>query len=175
MIVTNNKEWADKARYLTTQAKDDPIESIHHEIGYNYRLTNVQAAIGMAQAECLEEYIETKRKIAQRYCEGLTDIAGITLPREEKWARSIYWLYTILVNRNQRGLTSRSLLRKFSEIGIQTRPLWYPLHHLKPFKDCYAYCIEVADDLHNRALSLPSSVGLEENCQQRVIDIIREA
>lgn len=173
MIVTNNKGWADKARYLTTQAKDDPIESIHHEIGYNYRLTNIQAAIGMAQMECLEECIETKRKIAQRYCEGLTDVEGIILPKEEKWARSIYWLYTVLIDENQSGLTSRSLLKKFSEIRIQTRPLWCPLHHLRPFKDCYAHRIEVADDLYAQALSLPSSVGLEEGSQQKVINVIR--
>jgi hypothetical protein len=82
MIVTNRAEWASYARYLTTQAKDDPLEYIHHQIGYNYRLTNLQAALGCAQMEKLEEFIRRKRIIAANYHAHLADLAGIRLPAE---------------------------------------------------------------------------------------------
>ena len=81
MIVTNNAEWAERARYLTTQAKDDPIEYVHNDIGYNYRLTNVLAAIGCAQMEQLDSYVKAKRRIAKRYQESLSSLPGITNTR----------------------------------------------------------------------------------------------
>ena len=174
MIVTNKADWAEKARYLTTQAKDDPIESVHNEIGYNYRMTNIQAAMGVAQLELLPDYIETKRAIAARYHTGLSGAAGIVLPQEQPWARSIYWLYTILIDDAVRETTSRRLMERLAAAGIQSRPLWCPLPRLRPFCDCYAYEITVADRLYRQALSLPSSVGLQGGDQDRIIQLIRE-
>ena len=174
MIVTNNKSWAEKARYLTTQAKDDQIESIHHEIGYNYRLTNIQAAMGMAQMECLEEYIKIKRAIAGCYTRALVEVKGITPPIKAAWAESAFWLYTILVNEKNYGKSSRELLKELRNAGIESRPFWHPLHLLKPFKDCYAHKIEIANRLYNEGLSLPSSVGIKQEDQERVIHVIKK-
>lgn len=174
MLLTDNQKWVDKARYLITQAKDDSLEYIHNEIGYNYRLTNIQAAMGLAQMECLEEYIAKKRCIAQRYNEGLNNISGIMLPVEAEWAKSIYWLYTILVDADKYGVNSRKLLHKLKSMNIQTRPFWHPIHTLKPFKQCYAYKIEVVDELYQNALSLPSSVGLKWQEQDKVVETIRK-
>lgn len=173
MIVTDNEEWARKAKYLTTQAKDDPVEYVHNEIGYNYRLTNIQAAMGCAQLEQLDSYIAAKRRIAARYSEGLGDIPGISLPASAEWAESIFWLYTILVDPGAFGMGSRDLLRRSQDARIQSRPFWHPLHTLKPFERCIAYRVEVADWLYRDGLSLPSSVGLRQEEQNQVIDVIR--
>jgi len=174
MLVTDNKSWADRARYLTTQAKDDPIEYVHHEVGYNYRLTNIQAAVGVAQMEVLDEYVRVKRGIAERYAKGLADVPGLTLPAEAPWAFSTFWLYTVLVDEARYGVDSRALQRALAERNIQTRPLWAPIHAQRPYRDCQTYRIEVTERLYRDALSLPCSVGLSQADQQRVIDALRE-
>jgi perosamine synthetase len=172
MLVTNNKKWAEQARYLTTQAKDDPIEYIHSEIGYNYRLTNIQAALGLAQMEKLDSYVKIKRSLAKRYDQALSKIEGIELPKEASWAKSTYWLYTILVDKKVYGMDCRTLMHALTKKGIQSRPLWHPLQSLKPFKDCYGHDISVANDLYKRALSIPSSVGLTLKEQTLIIEAI---
>lgn len=172
MIVTDNPQWAERARYLTTQAKDNAVEFIHKEIGYNFRLSSIQAAMGVAQMEMLDDYIAAKRSIAQRYREGLKDIAGITLPVQAVWAESIFWLYTVLIDEQEFGMSSRNVLRALADLGIQARPLWHPLHSLKPFESCFAYKIEVADKLYRDGLSLPCSVGLSQEDQCKVIEAL---
>jgi perosamine synthetase len=173
MIVTDDDELAAYARYLTTQAKDDPLEYIHGEIGYNYRLTNVLAALGVAQLEGIEAYLAAKRRIANRYQAELGDVPGITLPKQAEWAGHTFWLYTLLVEEQECGLDSRALLRALAERRIQTRPLWHPIHSLKPYRDCQAYQVQVVDWLYRRALSIPCSVGLGDEEQARVISGIR--
>ncbi len=175
MIVTDNREWADRARYLTTQAKDDPIEYVHDEVGFNYRLTNVQAAMGCAQLEDIEDRLAAKRAIAEAYSEGLADVEGVTLPEEAGWASSAWWLYTVLVDRAAFGLDSRAVLRSLGDAGIQTRPLWQPLHLSSAHADSQGRRCEVAERLHRDALSLPSSVGLTPGEQQRVIEELKRS
>jgi len=174
MINTDNEAWAQKAKYLTTQAKDDPIEYVHHEIGYNYRLTNLQAAVGVAQMENLDEYVRIKREIAGRYAKGLADVPGLTPPKEAPWALSTFWLYTVLVDEARYGMDSRALQRALAERNIQSRPLWAPIHTQRPYRDCQAYRIETTDRLYRDALSLPCSVGLTQADQERVIAAVRE-
>lgn len=175
MIVTDNEVWARKAKYLTVQAKDDPVEFIHNEIGYNYRLTNIQAAMGVAQMEKLDEYIAAKRRVAEAYTKALNDVPGITPIREAPWAFSIFWLYTVLVDEQDYGVTSRVLLRQLGEAGIQARPLWQPIHRSVPHHENQITRCHVADRLHERALSLPCSVGLNQADQQRVIEVLRKS
>lgn len=174
MIVTDNAEWARRAKYLTTQAKDDPIEFNHENIGYNYRLANIQAALGCARLEQLPEYIASKRRIAEVYTEALADLPGLKPMREAGWAFSIFWMYTILVDGNRYGMGSRSLLDHFADAGIQARPLWRPIYSLSPYRCCQSYRVEVADQLYAMALALPSSVGLTPEQQQRVIGILAQ-
>ena len=172
-IVTSNPHWAAKAKYLTTQAKDDPIEFVHGEIGYNYRLTNIQAAMGCAQLEVLGEYIRKKLAIASRYERALRGMPGITLMPQAPWAQSIFWLYTILVEETQFGQNARAILQELARKGIQSRPLWQPMHRSPVHRDCEAFHCETADWLHARALSLPCSVGLAESDQNYVIESLR--
>lgn len=162
MIVTDNKEWAEKARYLTTQAKDDPLEYIHKEIGYNYRLIKIQAAMGVAQLEQLDDFVEKKRENVKRYDGKLEKIPGVEPPKEASWAHSTYWLYTILVDENKYGIGSRELMENFRGSGIQVRPFWHPIHSLKLYKETFNYEIELADHLYKKGLNIPQSVGLSE-------------
>jgi perosamine synthetase len=168
-IVTSNAEWAARAKYLTTQAKDDQVEFVHGAIGYNYRLTNIQAALGCAQMEMLREYIEKKQMIASRYELGLKHVPGITTMPQAPWAESIFWLYTILVDEKQFGMNARTVLTELETRGIQTRPLWQPMHRSPVHRNCEAFYCESADWIHARALSLPCSVGLTESDQDYVI------
>jgi len=174
MLVTNNAEFAEKARYLSQQAKDDPIEYIHNEIGYNYRLTNIQAAMGCAQLEQLDSYVGKKREIASFYTEHLKDVPGVRCPEEAIWARSTFWLYTILIDEKKYGMSSRELLKKLQEEKIQTRPLWHPLHKLKPFKNEFAYFPDTAEHLCCEALSIPCSVSLDAVSMHRIATSIKK-
>ena len=175
MVVTNNSEYADRARYLTTQAKDDPVEYVHDEIGYNYRLTNLQAAMGCAQLEDVEERLAAKRSIARAYDEAFHGVSGITPMAEAPWASSAFWMYTILVDEGDFGMDSRRLLGLLDRSGIQARPLWQPLHLSRAHASSQAYRCDVAERLHRDALSLPCSVGLTPADQERVIDAVLRA
>jgi perosamine synthetase len=134
MIVTNDPAWAAKAKYLSTQAKDDPVEYVHKETGFNYRLSNVQAALGCAQMELLDEFIAIKRGIASEYAKAFADVRGVTMMSEASWARSIFWLNTVLVDEEEYGENSRALMKRLARRGIQARPLWEPLHRSKAVK-----------------------------------------
>lgn len=173
MLVTNNAAWAKKAKYLTTQAKDDPIEYVHNEIGYNYRLTNVQAAIGCAQLEMLDTYISSKQHIANTYSSALQNVQGITPMTQAAWCNSISWMYTILIDAERYGESSRGVLKRLNECKLQTRPLWQPMHLSPSQVGSQSYHCNVSEKLHRDALSLPCSAGLKPSEQQRVIDAIR--
>lgn len=175
MIVTANARWADQARYLIAQAKDDPVEYVHGTVGYNYRLSNLQAALGCAQMECLDRHVAAKRQIAARYAEALGQVPGITVMPEAPWAQCVYWLCTVLVDESVYGCDSRQLLARLSQHGIQARPLWQPLHRSPAFAGAWGVPCPTADHLHRSALSLPSSAGLTPPDQQRVIDVIQAA
>lgn len=160
MLVTDNADYAQQAKYLTTQAKDDSLEYIHNHVGYNYRLTNTQAALGCAQLEQLDEYIEIKRRTADYYLETLQSVPGITPMGQAKWAYSTFWMYTILVDAVEYGMDSRALLRHLDRVGIQTRPLWQPMNLSPVYRDTVSSTYPVSRDLNRDALSLPCSVGI---------------
>ena len=172
MLVTDDAGLAQRARYLTTQAKDDPVEFVHRSVGYNYRLTNVQAAIGCAQLELVEQFLERKRQIAARYSQELEEVPGVTPMHEATWARASYWLYTILVDA-ERGRDSRSLMRSLEDARVQGRPLWQPLHRSPAHRASFARPCPVAEQLNRQALSLPSSTSLTSEQQARVIAEVR--
>ena len=175
VIVTDREDWARRAKYLTTQAKDDPVEYIHHEIGYNHRLTNLQAAMGCAQMEQLDDYIAAKRRIAARYTAALGKIAGLAPMIEAPWASSVFWMFTMLIDETRYGRGWRDLLARLQERQIQTRPLWQPLHQSRAHAGSQVVGGEVAERLYATALSLPCSVGLTDEQQERVIAEVHAA
>lgn len=172
MIVTGNEDYARRARYLTTQAKDDAVEFIHGEVGYNYRLTNVAAAIGLAQMERLREHIDAKRAIAAAYARAFAGVPGIATMREAGWASSVSWLSTILMDPDVFGRDSRDAMRALAGMGVQTRPLWQPCHLSPAHPGAQRTDCSVAEKLNASALSLPSSVGLTAQEQGRVIESV---
>ncbi|MBY0493498.1 MAG: LegC family aminotransferase [Cyanobacteria bacterium] len=172
VMATDHEPWAERARHLSTQAKSDPIEYIHDEIGFNYRLTNIQAALGVAQLEQLDEHVAIKRRIAAEYTRAFSGAAGITPMREAEWAHSAFWLYTPLIDPTAYGADSRALLQRLADRKIQARPLWQPLHRSPAHQGSPAADAPVADHVSARALSLPSSVGLTADEQARVIEAV---
>lgn len=178
MIVTSDAELARRARYLTTQAKDDPVEFIHGEVGYNYRLTNVQAAIGVAQMERLPFHITNKRAIAEIYTNALNHLPGVQCPDQPIGTFSTFWLYTILVDEKITPLCSRSLMGNLEERRIQTRPLWQPMHLSPAHKKSYSTDCSVSERLYREALSLPCSVGITQTEQnyvtEKILDLYRK-
>ncbi len=175
MLVTGDEALADRARYLTTQAKDDPLEYVHGAIGYNYRLTNVQAAIGCAQLERLDEYVLRKRRIAAVYSAAFDGVPGVTPMAQAPWADSNWWMYTVLFHSRRHGVDSRGVMRLLGEHGIQARPLWQPVHRSPAYGDLPYVSCPVADRLHAEAISLPCSVALSASDQARVIRTVVDA
>ena len=175
MLVCDDEGTAQRARYLATQAKDDPVEYVHAAVGYNYRLTNVLAAMGCAQLEQLDSFVAKKRAIAARYVDSFRDLPGITPMREAPWAHSAFWMFTVLVDEAQFGMDSRALLRRLGEQKIQARPLWEPMHRSAAHAGAWSRPCPVGESIHSRALSLPCSVGLTHEDQERVIAAVRAA
>jgi perosamine synthetase len=175
MIVTDDAAMARRARYLTTQAKDDEIEFVHGSVGFNYRLTNVLAAIGVAQMECLPDYVAAKRAIRARYAEAFAGTPGLTVLGEAPWARATHWMSVVRVVEKDFGISSRELLQRLEQERIQTRPLWQPIHRSPAHPGALRIGGEVAERWNREALTLPCSVGLTERDQARVIDAVRSA
>lgn len=174
-VTTDAPAFAKRIKHLTTQAKCDPVEYIHDQVAYNYRMTNVLAAIGTAQLEQLTRFVARKRRIAERYAAGLADVPGLTVMREAEWAYSTYWMYTVLVDEKRFGMDSRALLAKLAAAGIMTRPLWQPMHLSPAHRGARDAGCATAARLYRDALSLPSSVNLSDGQQDRVVAALKDA
>ena len=173
MIVTDNVEYAEKAKYLTTQAKDDEVRFIHNEVGYNYRMTNVLAAIGVAQLEMLPEYIKLKKSNFQIYKKSIDKISGLTLVETPDYADANYWFYSLQVSKSGYGKDSDQLMEYLIKNEIQIRPLWYLNHLQKPFKKYQSYKIEKAYEMLEKTLNLPCSVNLTKVQIKKVIRLLK--
>lgn len=163
MVVTHNKNYADKAKYLTTQAKDDPVRFIHNDVGYNFRLTNMQAAMGVAQLEKLSEYIKIKKLNFQIYKNDIDKIRGLYLVETPDYADSNHWFYSLQIDKAEYGKDRDQLMAYFDENKIQTRPIWYLNHLQKPYQNCQSYKIEKAYEMLDKTLNIPCSVNLAES------------
>jgi perosamine synthetase len=174
MIVTDDAALAEKARYLTTQAKDDPLRYIHSEIGYNFRLTNIQAALGVAQMEELDGFIRQKKENYELYRKLLADMKGICMLGVPPGTQVNYWFYALLVDKDAYGSTRDELMERLRSEGIQTRPLWHLNHLQKPYKESQSYKIERAPYFLERVLNVPCSSNLNESEVERVVVTIKK-
>ena len=179
MLVAKDKKIAEKAKYLSTQAKDDKLYYIHNEIGYNYRMTNLQGALGVAQLEQLEKFIQTKTRNYKLYKKLISEIEGLKLLDFKKGTRSNHWFYSLFIDEDKYGIGRDDLLKKLKEKGIETRPIWYLNHLQKPFKKNQAYKIEKAKYYWERVLNIPCSSNLTQNDVEYVVEnmknIVRKA
>jgi len=170
MVVTADRLFAGRIRHLTTQAKSDPFEYEHDEVGYNYRLTNVQAAIGVAQMERIDEFVATKRANAYLYRDALSGLDQVRLLWEGPGVRSNFWFYTLKTAKlHKAGLISHLL----SE-GIQVRPLWKPVNSLGMYTEFQSYRVERAVEAYESCLNLPCSLSLTPEDIYRVTGAIKD-
>jgi dTDP-4-amino-4,6-dideoxygalactose transaminase len=173
MLVTENGELAAHARKLATQARDSAPHYQHSEIGYNYRLSNVLAGIGRAQLRVLEDRVQARRKIFERYRELLAPLPGLEFQAEAGWGRHNRWLTCLLVDSERFGADREALRQALEAEDIEARPLWKPMHRQPIFEEFEVVGGQVADDLFRRGLCLPSGSAMSGEDIDRVVSVIR--
>lgn len=174
MVVSNNRELLKKVRFLSVQAKTDPLYFVHDEIGYNYRMLNIQAALGTDQIDRLERFIETKIKNYKLYKDGIKNIEGLELLSFNQGIRANHWFYSLLVDKERYGLDKDELLIKLNEMGIQTRHIWGLIHEQKPYLKHEAYMMEKSTYYIDRILNIPCSSSLTEREVEHVIEVLKK-
>jgi len=172
MLTTNDADTTARLRQLLDHMMDPHRRYYHAEIGYNYRMTNMQAAVGCAQMKRIAGLIAKKRKIAKMYSARLRDVEGIQPPPEMPWATNIFWLYTIVLNKSY-GLTAAELAGKLAADGIDTRSIFLPMHSLPMYAARKKF--PVSTGLAQNGLSLPSSPLLDEDDIDRICEDIKRA
>jgi len=177
MVVTNDKEVAERAMALKDLAFSKKRRFLHTDLGFNYRMTNIQAAIGLAQLEKIEELAERRRRNAHLYNNSLRNVKGIKLPIEKEWAKNVYWMYSIVVEEDF-GISRDELMEKLKAKGIETRTFFIPMHQQPVFQE--EMCLfkgesyHVAEKLSKEGMYLPSSSGLKEDEINFICDAIKE-
>ncbi len=170
MIVSNNAEYLKRAKYLTTQAKNDELYFIHNEVGYNYRMTNLQAALGLAQLEQLEYFIQVKEKNYRLYKEAFNDVYGLELLDVREDIRSNRWFYALLCKDYSKSRDE--LIRYLFENQVQSRPVWGLISEQVPYRNERTYKIDKAYYFWKYIVNIPCSTNLSNEDVQRVIDLI---
>ena len=171
MLVSDNRKYLKHAKHLTTQAKSDELYYTHDEIGYNYRMTNLQAALGLAQLEQLEDFIETKKKNYAYYKELLKNTEGIKLLPFRRTVRSNQWFYALYCDGEK--FNRDGLIEYLAENQIQSRPIWGLIHEQKPYENSFAYKVEKAKMYWKHVVNIPCSTSLTLEDVERVVAAIK--
>jgi pyridoxal phosphate-dependent aminotransferase EpsN len=174
MLMAQKQELVDKARFWSTQARDPGIAYEHSELGYNYRLSNVLAAIGRGQLRVLPERVQQRRAVFAQYCEALAGLPGIEPMPQPPWGQHTNWLSCFLIHPNQFGASRDDILNALALHNIEARPVWKPMH-LQPFwQHAERVGGDVAEELFEKGICLPSSSSMSPAEQDRVAGIFRE-
>lgn len=176
-LLSDNEEALKKVRFWATQARDPARHYQHSEVGYNYRLSNVLAGIGRAQLKVLEQRIEARRKIFEKYYEALSSIEGLNFLPEASFGRSNRWLTVMTVNSKILKTSPNQLMDALAQGNIESRPVWKPMHLQPLFKDCLYFSHadqSISDDLFYQGICLPSGSSLSEIEQDMVIECIKK-
>ena len=173
MMVTNDVELGKRIKYLSNQTKSVQENGgfYHEEIGYNYRMPNLLAAMGVAQLENIDQFIAIKRENTNYYNQSLKDVSGITLPVEKEGVMNVNWLYSVLVEQDYPESRDR-LIFKLRENDIEARPFFVPVHSMPPYVNCKYGDLKVTNEISRLGLNLPSSVGLTPKDIDKICDII---
>jgi dTDP-4-amino-4,6-dideoxygalactose transaminase len=172
MLVSRDQERLEHARKLSTQAREPEPHYEHTEIGFNYRLSNLLAAVGRAQLEVLPERVAARRRINARYRELLADVPGITFMPEAEHGRSNCWLTCIVVDPEEAGTDRERIRLALDSEDIEARPLWKPMHLQPVYRDAPMFGGNVSAGLFERGLCLPSGSALSDEDQERVVEIL---
>jgi pyridoxal phosphate-dependent aminotransferase EpsN len=175
MLVAQRQAWVGKARFWSTQARDPGIAYEHTEMGYNYRISNVLAGIGRGQLEVLDERVRQRRAVAFRYRDAFADLPGVTLMPQAPYGLHTNWLSCFLIDETRARAGRDEVIAALAERGIESRPLWKPMHLQPLYARCERYGGGVAAELFRRGLCLPSSSSLTLDDQALVIDAVRGA
>ena len=174
IILLNDEKLFRRAKYLTTQAKNDPVYFVHDEIGYNFRLTNVQAAIGLAQLEQLPRFLKIKKDINKGYKALIKNNENFKIANTPSYSQNNHWLNILQIKNVSEKINIEKLMHSLEQKGIQTRPVWKLNHLQAPFKSCQSYKIKKAINLVNNSLCLPSSVNLNNDDLLRIVESLNE-
>lgn len=168
MLITKHEEWAKEARFLSTQARDPAPHYEHSTIGYNYRLSNICAAIGLGQLEVLDKRVNQRRRIFSKYADGLS-MPGIRFMPETKGHRSTRWLTTLTIDPNICGVNKDEIMESLMEHEIESRPLWKPMHLQPVFRGAKYHGEGIDEELFQNGLCLPSGSDLTDSEQEEII------
>ena len=176
MVLTDDPALAEKSRSLRNLCFQPQRRFYHEELGFNFRLTNLQAAMGLAQVERIEEIIERKRWMGREYTVRLANIDGLQLPVEESWAQNVYWMYGIVLGKDT-GMDAAVFAQKLRDRGIETRPFFLGMHEQPVFHERGLFLHErypVAENIARQGLYLPSGLALTEKQLSQVCDAVNE-
>ena len=177
MIVTNDKKIAEKCKSLRNICFNSKRRFMHHDLGWNYRFTNLQSAIGLAQLEKLNKFINKKRRIGKFYNNGLSKIKSLNVPLDKtKYAKNIYWVYGILLKKNS-NISLETLMKKLKDSGIETRNFFWPLHKQPVFKKMGLFKkvkLPISEYLAKNGLYLPTGMSLTLSQQKFVINKVKK-
>lgn len=169
MIITDDEALARKAKHLTTQAKSDPFEYMHDEIGYNYRLVNTAAAMGVGQMELLPQFLKRKREIISFYKNGLEGVGDISFQKVDENVSPNWWLPTLMTDKQ------KQVLKILNDNKMQSRPFWVPMNKLPMFKsNLYYTSKDRSDYIYKKCLSIPCSTNITDNEMASVVSKIKE-
>jgi dTDP-4-amino-4,6-dideoxygalactose transaminase len=174
MLVSNRRDWIDRARFLSTQARDPAPHYEHSTIGYNYRLSNLLAAVGRGQLRVLDQRVEARRAVFDRYVQGLGDLPGLSFMPEPGYGRGTRWLTCLTLNPQAFGANREDVRLALEAKDIEARPVWKPMHLQPVFQACPRVGGSVAERLFQIGLCLPSGSSLSPADQDRVIRIVRD-
>ena len=177
MLVSNDETVIDKARFLATQAREPAIHYEHKELGYNYRMSNLLAAVGRGQLQVLDNRVKTRRKIFQRYFDALSHIEGLDFMPEAPNSKSNRWLTTLTVYPKKTGVNRTQIIEALEKENIESRPVWKTMHLQPLYKDCDFITVnkeDISSKLFKNGLCLPSGSSLNRDDQNRIIDIVLE-
>ncbi|MDP9170377.1 MAG: aminotransferase class I/II-fold pyridoxal phosphate-dependent enzyme [Acidobacteriota bacterium] len=175
MLASPDEGLVDRARFWATQARDKGLAYEHSELGYNYRMSNVLAGIGRGQLEVLDLRVRQRRAIAFRYRDAFSDLPGISLMPQTPTGLTTNWLSCFLIDAPEFGCTRDELITCLDAAGIESRPVWKPMHLQRLYEHCECIGGSVAADLYQRGICLPSSSSLSPEDQARVIAQVRAA
>ena len=176
MLVSNDENFVEQARFLSTQAREPVIHYEHKELGYNYRMSNLLAAVGRGQLAVLDERVKSKQEIFSRYKSAIGDIEGIEFMPMANYGKSNCWLTTLLIHEDIAGFNRDTVISALEKEDIESRPIWKPMHLQPLYKEFDYYESEQGDIsqmLFNKGICLPSGTSLSINDQEKIIDIIQ--
>jgi dTDP-4-amino-4,6-dideoxygalactose transaminase len=174
MLLSNNEEFVSRARFLATQARDPAPHYQHSSIGFNYRMSNLLAAVGRGQLENLQRKVERRRAINGFYRTALREFPGMAFMPEASYGRSNCWLTCILVDSSVSGITPEIIRRHLEGRNIESRPLWKPMHMQPVFRSCRMVGGAVSERLFGAGLCLPSGSGLSGDDLDRIVSAVKE-